>query len=105
VLDDLGRVLPKAAPRQLVGDVRFIDWLTDPDARGRYTFLPPGAVGSRAALAAPDSGALLWAGSATVSSPVADTVEAAYLSGIRAAREASSILTAHANCIRAVTHP
>lgn len=93
VLDDLGRLFPKAPARRLLGDVRFVDWLTDPNACGGYTFLPPGAVGTRAALAAPDTGALLWAGSATVSSPVADTVEAAYLSGIRAAREASSILT------------
>jgi hypothetical protein len=60
----------------------------DPNANGGYSFLPPGAVGARAALAASDTGALVWAGSATAWNPVADTVEAAYLSGIRAAREA-----------------
>ncbi|MBI2170144.1 MAG: FAD-dependent oxidoreductase [Actinobacteria bacterium] len=93
VLDDLERVFPKAHPRRLVRDARFVDWLTDPNSLGGYTFLPPGAVGARAALAAPDTGALVWAGSATVWSPVADTVEAAYLSGLRAARQASAVLT------------
>jgi monoamine oxidase len=92
VLDDLERVYPGVRPRQLLSEVRFVDWLTDPNACGGYTFLPPGAVGARAALAAPDTGALVWAGSATIWSPVADTVEAAYLSGLRAARESSAIL-------------
>jgi monoamine oxidase len=92
-LDDLARLFPGARPRQQLEDARFVDWLTDPNACGGYTFLPPGAGGSRAALAAPDTGALLWAGSATVWSPVADTVEAAYLSGLRAARQASTVLT------------
>ncbi|HLX87384.1 MAG TPA: NAD(P)/FAD-dependent oxidoreductase [Acidimicrobiales bacterium] len=93
VLDDLERLYPHAHPRRLVRDVRFEDWLTDPNACGGYTYLPPGAVGARADLAASDTGALLWAGSATSWRPVADTVEAAYLSGLRAAREATRILT------------
>lgn len=92
-LSDLERHFPKARPRRLLTGSRFVDWLTDPDARGGYTYLPPGAVGARAQLAAADTGALVWAGSATVRSPVADTVEAAYLSGLRAAREASGFLT------------
>lgn len=91
-LDDLSKHYPRARPRNLLKDTRFVDWLTDPDACGGYTFLPPGAVGARAALAAPDTGALFWAGSATSWSPVADTVEAAYLSGLRAARQASQLL-------------
>jgi hypothetical protein len=37
---------------------------------------------------------MLWAGSATISSPIADTVEAAYLSGLRAATQARHILDA-----------
>lgn len=92
VLGDLRRLYPSIHPEQLVRDVRFVDWLTDPNACGGYTFLPPGATGARGALAAPDTGALLWAGSATSWSPVADTVEAAYLSGLRAARQASAML-------------
>jgi monoamine oxidase len=90
--DDLMRLFPRARPDRLLVDARFVDWPNDPLARGGYTFLPPGAVGARAALAAPTTGALFWAGSATAWSPVADTVEAAYLSGLRAAREAGAAL-------------
>jgi len=92
VLADLCSLYPDAPVRRLVRATRFIDWETDPNALGGYTFLPPGAVGARADLAAPTTGALFWAGSATHWTPVADTVEAAYLSGLRAAREVSSHL-------------
>jgi monoamine oxidase len=92
VLDDLGRLYPRVRPGRLVRDVRFVDWLADPDACGGYTYLPPGSVGARSRLAEPDTGALFWAGSATSWRPVADTVEAAYLSGLRASRQASRIL-------------
>jgi len=92
VLEDLARRFPRARPRATVTATRFIDWPTDPSAFGGYTYLPPGALGARAALAAPDTAALLWAGSATTSSPIADTVEAAYLSGLRAASQARHIL-------------
>ncbi len=91
-LQDLRRVFPRVRPTRLVRGARFVDWLTEPYALGGYTFLPPGSVGARAGLAAPDTGALFWAGSATVWSPVADTVEAAYLSGLRAARQAGAVL-------------
>jgi len=94
-LDDLGRLFPRVVPRRLVRVARFVDWLTEPTALGGYTFLPPGAVGARQQLGASDTGALVWAGSATVSRPVADTVEAAYLSGLTAARQASVILRLH----------
>ena len=90
--DDLMRLFPRARPDRLLADARFVDWRSDPLARGGYTFLPPGAVGARADLAAPTTGALFWAGSATVWSPVADTVEAAYRSGLRAAQEASAVV-------------
>lgn len=92
VLDDLARRFPRARPRATVTATRFIDWPTDPNALGGYTYLPPGALGARAAMAASDTAALLWAGSATISSPIADTVEAAYLSGLRAASQARHIL-------------
>jgi monoamine oxidase len=92
-LQDLHRIFPRVRPAQLVRGARFVDWLTEPYALGGYTFLPPGSVGARARLAAPDTGALFWAGSATAWSPVADTVEAAYLSGLRAARQTSTVLT------------
>ena len=92
VLDDLRRLYPAAPVRRLLVESRFVDWLTDPDACGGYTFLPPGAVAARSRLAAADTGALFWAGSATHWTPMADTVEAAYLSGLRAAREVSEHL-------------
>ena len=38
-------------------------------------------------LAAADTGPLLWAGVASESSPIAETVEVAYISGLRAAGE------------------
>ncbi len=93
---DLRRLFPRARPEALLSGVRFVDWTADPNARGGYTFLPPGAVGARAALAAADTGALFWAGSATSWEPIADTVEAAYLSGCRAAREITGFLAAKA---------
>lgn len=89
VLDDLVRVFRGSRPRSTLRDWRFVDWTTDPNALGGYTFLRPGGVGARERLAAPTTGALFWAGSATESRPVAATVEAAYLSGLRAARQAS----------------
>jgi monoamine oxidase len=92
VLDDLGRLFPKTRPRRVVREIHFVDWHTDPSAGGGYTYLPRGAIGARAALAAADTGALFWAGGATAWSPVADTVEAAHLSGLAAARQASELL-------------
>jgi len=95
-LADLARLLPKADPRRLLVDARRIDWAGDPWARGGYTFLRPGGAGARARLAAADTPPLFWAGSATASSPIAASVEAAYLSGLRAAREASAWLSGDA---------
>jgi monoamine oxidase len=92
VRDDLDRLFPRVRPGRLVRDVRFVDWSADPLARGGFTFLPPRAGDARAGLAEPDTGALVWAGSATVSRPIADTVEAAYLSGLRAADQVLSRL-------------
>jgi monoamine oxidase len=94
VLDDLCALYPEVPVRRLVRETRVVDWLTDPFAHGGYTFLPPGAVGARADLAAADTGRLFWAGSATHWRPVADTVEAAFLSGLRAARQVSVALSA-----------
>jgi monoamine oxidase len=92
VLDDLRRLFPRTDPRRLYRAHQRIDWATDPFARGGYTFLRPGGSGARARLATPDTGALFWAGSATETAPIAETVEAAYLSGLRAAGEVRSHL-------------
>jgi monoamine oxidase len=84
-LTDLRRLFPRADPRRAFLAGRRYDWAADPCARGGYSFVRPGGVGARARLAAPDTGALFWAGSATASQPIAASVEAAYTSGLRAA--------------------
>jgi monoamine oxidase len=71
---------------------RRIHWATDPFACGGYSFVRPGATGARLQLAAADTGALFWAGAATATPTIADTVQAAYLSGLRAAGQAQSLL-------------
>jgi monoamine oxidase len=90
VLKDLRTHFPKAAPKLLAH--RRIDWGTDPLACGGYTFLRPGGVGARARLAAADTGALFWAGSATATRTIAATVEGAFVSGLRAASEVRAFL-------------
>ena len=94
-LSDLRRLFPGSDPKRRLMDARRIDWSADPFAAGGYTFLRPDAHGARQRLAAADTGALFWAGSATQSVPIADTVEAAYASGLRAAGEVAAHL---ANC-------
>ncbi len=88
---DLGRLFRKVDVGRLLVDHRRIDWACDPFARGGYSFVRPGGAGARRRLAAADTGALLWAGSATESSPIAETVEAAYLSGLRTAGEVCAL--------------
>jgi monoamine oxidase len=83
VMQDLHRQFPKAAPKLVA--YRRIDWASNALARGGYTFLRPNGTGARAHLAAADTGALFWAGSATAAAPIAATVEAAFVSGVRAA--------------------
>jgi monoamine oxidase len=90
---DLGRLFPKVDVGRFMVSYRQIDWAADPLARGGYSFVRVGGAGARGLLAAADTGALLWAGAATESSPIAETVEAAYLSGLRAAGEARRLLT------------
>ena len=89
---DLGRLFPKIDVGRLLVAYRRVDWSADPLARGGYSFVRVGGAGARERLAAADTGALLWAGSATESSPIAETVEAAYLSGLRAAGEVRALL-------------
>lgn len=89
---DLCRLFPKADPKRQLTGYRVIDWARDPFSCGGYTFLRTGGIGARRQLRAPDTGALYWAGSATESKPIAATVEAAYLSGLRASGEARALL-------------
>jgi monoamine oxidase len=92
VLDDLHRLFPAADPHAELLAARRIDWAADPFAAGGYTFLRPGGVGARGRLAAADTGALFWAGAATATPTIAETVQAAYLSGLRAAAEVRAFL-------------
>lgn len=89
---DLQRLFPKADPRRALVACQRIDWTRDPFARGGYTFLRRGGRGARACLRAADTGALVWAGAATEWQPIAEIVEAAYRSGLRAAAEVRAAL-------------
>ncbi|GIW41544.1 MAG: hypothetical protein KatS3mg076_2121 [Candidatus Binatia bacterium] len=90
VLEDLRRMFPKGVPKLV--DARRIDWTSDPFSCGGYTFLRPGGTGARARLAAADTGALFWAGSATATTTIAASVQGAYVSGLRAAGEVARFL-------------
>jgi monoamine oxidase len=92
VLADLRRLFPRADPRGALLAWRRIDWASDPFACGGYTFIRPGGTGARVRLAATETGALFWAGAATATPTIADTVQAAYLSALRAAGEVRAFL-------------
>jgi len=92
VVEDLARLFPGTDPRRALMSCRHIDWVHDPFSRGGYTVVGVGGRGAREALRAADTGALFWAGSSTESRPVSETVETAYLSGLRAAAEVRSRL-------------
>jgi monoamine oxidase len=102
VLADLARLFPSADPGRQLLAYRRIDWSADPFARGGYTFARPGGGGARARLAAPDTAALFWAGAATTTSTIAETVQAAYVSGLRAASEVLSFLAVRRGDARVV---
>jgi monoamine oxidase len=89
---DLARLFPKVDMKGMLVSARKIDWSLDPFAMGGYTCVLPGGTGSRPLLAAADTGALFWAGSATAISPIAEIVESAFASGLRAAGEVRKFL-------------
>ncbi len=62
------------------------DWARDPLFAGAYAYCPPGRAESRAMLAAPVGGRLLFAGEACRTDGLAGTVGGALLDGERAAR-------------------
>ncbi|MEE8310878.1 MAG: NAD(P)/FAD-dependent oxidoreductase [Candidatus Binatia bacterium] len=92
--DDLERLFPGNPVRRLLRGFQRVDWAADELACGGYSFVRPGGTGSRRRLAAADTGALFWAGSATVNAPIAATVEGAFASGLRAAAEVLEYLDA-----------
>jgi len=91
-LDDLDRLFPDARPSHLCDEWRRVDWCTNPYTRGGYSFVRLGGAGSRAKLAAADTGALFWAGDATTTTTIAAVVHAAYATGKRAAAEVAAHL-------------
>jgi monoamine oxidase len=101
VLADLRRLFPRADPHSAILATQRIDWGRDPFACGGYTFLRPGGTGARERLAVADTGALFWAGAATSTPTIADTVQAAYLSGLRAAGEVRALLEGDADVAHA----
>ena len=84
---DLARLFPKVNMDGMLVASRKIDWSADPFAMGGYSCVLPGGMGSRPLLAAADTGALFWAGSATQISPIAEIVETAFASGRRVSGE------------------
>jgi monoamine oxidase len=68
-------------------DARSFDWASDPYARGAYSWIPVGGLGAPAALAAPLSGTLFFAGEATDLIGDPGTVQGALATGARAAAE------------------
>lgn len=91
-VNDLCRLFPRADPKRQLEAYRRIDWSSDPFACGGYTFLLPGGTGARAKLAAPTTGALFWAGSATATTTISASVQGAYVSGMIAADQVQRLL-------------
>lgn len=73
------------APRPV--ETRITRWHDDPFARGAYTVIPPGASSDDLDVLAEPTGPVLFAGEAT-EWDYRGTVHGAYVSGLRAAREA-----------------
>ncbi|MCU1456631.1 MAG: hypothetical protein JWL73_723 [Actinomycetia bacterium] len=86
-LADLERIFPGSSASAHLQASKRIDWLTNPDTRGAYSFVRLGGAGSRAALAAPDTGSLFWAGDGSATETIASVVHGAHVTGKRAAAE------------------
>lgn len=80
-------VFPRSRASERVQWSTMRDWISDPFARGSYSFARPGGGAQRAVLATPVQGCLYFAGEATEPPPHYQTVHGAYSSGRRAARE------------------
>ncbi len=88
VLRELQAYLPRADVRAHLKASRFVDWTSDPDIRGGYTFpRVGGGMDQRRLLAEPLHDVLFFAGEATHLAGEYATVHGALDSGERAARE------------------
>jgi len=68
------------------------DWVTDPFARGAYSYAPAGSLDARSALAKPVEDTLFFAGEATHTNGFSGTVHGAIATGYRSAKEVMSVL-------------
>lgn len=73
--------------QNLLENIYFHDWQSDPFAMGAYSYAKVGADGASQMIAAPVDNTLFFAGEATDSSGLNGTVHAAIASGYRAANE------------------
>ena len=85
VQQDLVALGGSAVARSLV-DCALVDWGADPWALGSYAIARPRAAGARAALRAPWSERVRYAGEAAAADGWHGTVAGAYLSGVASAR-------------------
>ena len=92
VLAGLAGALGMPAPRVARGFVEAWrhDWRADRSSRGSYSYPLVGGASAGRELAAPVERTLYFAGEATCDPPANATVEGAFASGVRAAREAAS---------------
>ena len=68
------------------------DWTLDPLARGAYSYVGVGGLNARLTLAEPLEDTLFFAGEATSNDGQGGTVNGAFETGERAAREAAAAL-------------
>jgi monoamine oxidase len=92
-LEEFGMVLgdPVLARAEFEGGVMH-DWGRDPFARGAYSYVAVGGGDARLVLAAPVDDALFFGGEATANDGQGGTVNGAFATGERAAREALAAL-------------
>jgi len=79
--------LPLARLHALVQAWHVVDWSRDPFAAGAYSWVPVGATGAQAALAAAVDDTLFFAGEASNAEGASGTVHGAIATGVRAADE------------------
>jgi monoamine oxidase len=86
-----GLRMPRRRVASLVVGGWTHDWRSDPHARGAYSYVRVGGLGSGRRLARPVEGTLFFAGEAT-EEDLSGTVEGALASGLRAARQVDKAL-------------
>jgi monoamine oxidase len=77
----------------LLEQVHYHDWYSDPFSKGAYSYAPAGALHARDALAEPVESTLFFAGEAAETEGHSATVHGAIASGKRAARQVLESLT------------